>query len=142
MAAFNVDQATVNGLLQEDLDDWLEWANEPVKPCLVVRLMPAIYSQAGLPDDVQSPEAAERYASEFAKEHRRPGLPRPVPPAVRLFRRGRLLSVRQRSRPRQQAKPAVHEKIGSREVPDTVPGSRHRPAGGRSGSAVGRGKRG
>ncbi len=71
MAALDVDQATVNGLLQEDLDDWLEWANEPVKPCLVVRLMPAIYSQAGLPDDVQSPEAAERYASEFAKEHRR-----------------------------------------------------------------------
>ena len=61
----------MNGLLQEDLDDWLKWANEPVKPYLVVRLMPAIYSQAGLPDEIQSPEAAERYASEFAKERRR-----------------------------------------------------------------------
>ena len=70
MAVLEIDQATVNGLLQEDLEDWLKWANEPVKPYLVVRLMAAIYSQTELPDEIRSAEEAERYASEFAKEHR------------------------------------------------------------------------
>ena len=60
----------MNGLLQEDLEDWLRWANEPIRPYLVVRLMAAIYSQADLPDEVRSVEEAERYASEFAKGHR------------------------------------------------------------------------
>ena len=32
--------------------------------------MPAFYSQAELPDEISSVEEAERYASEFAKEHR------------------------------------------------------------------------
>ena len=70
MAAMEIDQATVNGLLQEDIEEWLTWANEPVKPHLVVRLMSAFYSQGELPDEVKSVEDAERYASEFAKQHR------------------------------------------------------------------------
>ena len=70
MAALDIDQATVNGLLQKDLEDWLRWANEPIRPYLVVRLMAAVYSQAELPDEVRSVEEAERYASEFAKERR------------------------------------------------------------------------
>ena len=65
-----IDQATVNGLLQQDLEDWLKWANEPVRPCLVVRIMAAVYSRAELPDEIRSVEEAERYASEFAMEHR------------------------------------------------------------------------
>ncbi|MGO9109930.1 MAG: hypothetical protein ACLP9L_11915 [Thermoguttaceae bacterium] len=69
-AALDIDQATINSLLQEDLADWLKWANEPIRPYLVVRLMAAIYSQGELPDEVQSVEEAERYASEFAKQHR------------------------------------------------------------------------
>jgi hypothetical protein len=70
MAVLEIDQATVNGLLQEDLEVWLKWANEPIRPYLVVRLMPAIYSQGELPDEIRSAEEAQRYASEFAKEHR------------------------------------------------------------------------
>ena len=70
MLVLDVDQATVNGLLQKDLADWLEWANEPIEPHLVVRLMPAVYSQADLPDEVRSVEDAESYASAFAKGHR------------------------------------------------------------------------
>jgi hypothetical protein len=70
MAVLEIDQTTVNGLFQKDIADWLKWANEPVKPCLVVRLMAAIYSQNELPDNIRSTEEAERYASEFAKEHR------------------------------------------------------------------------
>ena len=70
MAVLEIDQATVNELLQEDLKDWLKWANEPIRPHLVVRLMAAIYSPAELPDEVQSVEEAERYASEFAKQRR------------------------------------------------------------------------
>ena len=70
MAVLEIDQATVNGLLKEDLEDWAKWANEPVKPFLVVRLMPAVYSRAELPDGIGSVEEAERYASEVAKERR------------------------------------------------------------------------
>jgi len=69
-AALEVDQATVNRLLQEDLEEWTKWVNEPIKPYLVVRLMPAFYSQAELPDEIESVEEAERYASEFARERR------------------------------------------------------------------------
>lgn len=70
MAVLEIDQATVNARLQEDLADWLAWANEPIRPYLVVRLLAAIYSHAELPDEVQSAEEAERYASEFAKAHK------------------------------------------------------------------------
>ena len=70
MAVLEIDQATVNEVLQQDLEDWLKWANEPIRPHLVVRLMAAIYSQADIPDEVQSVEEAERYASEFAKGHK------------------------------------------------------------------------
>ena len=69
-AVLEIDEKTVNGLLQEDLADWLKWANEPIKPYLVVRLMPAFYTQGELPDEVRSVEDAERYAGEFAKERR------------------------------------------------------------------------
>ena len=69
-SVLEVDQATVNRLLQEDLEDWIKWVNEPIHPYLVVRLLPAFYSQAELPDEINSVEEAERYASEFAKEHR------------------------------------------------------------------------
>ena len=70
MAVLEIDQATVNERLQEDLADWLKWANETIRPYIVMRLMPAVYSQAELPDEVRSVEDAERYASEFAKERR------------------------------------------------------------------------
>ena len=70
MEALEVDQASVNALLQKDLEDWLRWADEPVSPYLVVRLLPGFYTEAKLPDDVRSVEEAERYASGFAKERR------------------------------------------------------------------------
>jgi len=69
-AVLEIDEKTVNGLLQQDLSDWLKWANEPIRPYIVVRLMAAIYSQAELPAEVQSAEEAERYASDFAKGHK------------------------------------------------------------------------
>ena len=66
----DIDQATVNEFAQKDLAEWTKWANEPIRPYLVVRLMPAVYSRADLPDEVRSVEEAERYASRFAKGHR------------------------------------------------------------------------
>jgi hypothetical protein len=69
-AVLEIDQATVNRLLQEDLADWTKWATEPIRPYLVVRLLAAFYSQAELPDEINSVEEAEQYASDFAKEHR------------------------------------------------------------------------
>jgi hypothetical protein len=72
MAVLDIDQATVNQLAQRDLEDWLKWANEPITPYLVVRLMAAVYSRAELPDEVKSVEEAERYASAVAKQRRLP----------------------------------------------------------------------
>jgi hypothetical protein len=70
MAVLEIDEATVNRLRQKDLEDWTKWANEPIRPYLVVRLMAAVYSQVDLPDEVRSVEEAEQYASGFAKERR------------------------------------------------------------------------
>lgn len=69
--ALQIDQETVSRLVEQDrreqLERWLAWANEPVAPRLVVRLIPGIYSSHRVPAGFTSPEEMERYASEFAE---------------------------------------------------------------------------
>ena len=48
----------------KDYQDWLDWASEPIRPYVVVRLMPAIYQRVQLPDDVLDSQKAEVFASE------------------------------------------------------------------------------
>ena len=69
-AALDVDQATVERLAQEDLREWAAWANEPIRPYLVARAMAAIYCPVQLPDEIQSVEQAQDYASQFARHWR------------------------------------------------------------------------
>lgn len=70
-----VDQATVERLARQDderfLREWSAWANEPIEPYLVVRVIPAIYTHLALPPHVASVEAAENFAAEVARERRK-----------------------------------------------------------------------
>ena len=54
--------------LAEDYQEWLAWANEPIRPYLVVRIMAAVYKHIQLPDDSLEPEAARAFASRSALE--------------------------------------------------------------------------
>lgn len=71
-----VDPATVNQLIEEDrrqfLDAWNRWADEPIQPCVVVRLIPAICQHREIPAEVKTLDQMEQFASEIARnEHKR-----------------------------------------------------------------------
>jgi len=54
--------------INEDYRDWLAWADEPVRPYIVVRLMACVYQRVQLPDEALTEEAAGAFASKVAKE--------------------------------------------------------------------------
>jgi transcriptional regulator with XRE-family HTH domain len=56
--------------LGEDYREWLTWANEPVRPYVVVRYMACVYSRVELPEDALAPEAAKVFASDLARERK------------------------------------------------------------------------
>jgi transcriptional regulator with XRE-family HTH domain len=56
--------------LGEDYRDWLAWANQPVRPHVVLRYLACVYQRIELPDDALDPEAAELFASDLARERR------------------------------------------------------------------------
>ncbi|WP_152054393.1 helix-turn-helix domain-containing protein, partial [Tautonia marina] len=68
--ALEIDHQDVRRMAAEDYRDWLAWANEPVRPYLVLRYMACVYQRIELPDDLLEPEAAEAYASQVAKMKR------------------------------------------------------------------------
>jgi transcriptional regulator with XRE-family HTH domain len=70
-AALEIDQATIDQLANEDRRDWNEWANEPIKPSLVIRLMAAIYVTRNLPTEIQNAKEAIAWAAEVAKDDRK-----------------------------------------------------------------------
>lgn len=70
--ALGIDRETVKRLAEEDrrefVEEWNAWANEPIRPYLVVRLMAAVYNRVELPDDIETPEEAEAYAAAVCKK--------------------------------------------------------------------------
>jgi transcriptional regulator with XRE-family HTH domain len=52
----------------EDYRDWLAWANEPIRPYVVVRILACIYQRVELPDEALSPVAAEAFAADLARD--------------------------------------------------------------------------
>jgi transcriptional regulator with XRE-family HTH domain len=70
--ALGIDWATVEQLAdqdrQEHIQAWNKWADEPVPMELVIRLMPAIYSPRPLPAEITTPEAAEVFACDLARQ--------------------------------------------------------------------------
>jgi transcriptional regulator with XRE-family HTH domain len=69
--ALGIDWATVEELAQQDrqehIEAWTRWADEPVPMRLVVRLMATIYSNCSLPEEISTPEEAEKYACALAR---------------------------------------------------------------------------
>jgi len=72
--ALDIDWATVEALAQQDrkehVEAWTEWADEPVPMKLVLRLIAAVYSTCQLPEEITTPEKAERYACDVARMRR------------------------------------------------------------------------
>lgn len=54
----------------KDYQAWLAWANEAIRPYLVVRLLAAVYQRVKLPDDALEPEAAEAFAADVARQRK------------------------------------------------------------------------
>jgi hypothetical protein len=72
--ALEIDWATVEELgeqdRQEHIEAWNKWADEPVPMKLVIRLMAAIYSNCPFPSEITTPEAAEAFACDQARQRR------------------------------------------------------------------------
>jgi transcriptional regulator with XRE-family HTH domain len=68
--ALGISPDEIRQSLGEDYREWLTWANEPVKPYVVVRYMACVYSRVELPEDALAPEAAEVFASDLARERK------------------------------------------------------------------------
>lgn len=73
--ALEVERSTIERLAEQDrrefFAEWLAWANEPIQPYLVIRLIPAVYSRRPMPPEIMSLEAAEEWASSVAAGCRR-----------------------------------------------------------------------
>ena len=65
--ALDVGPDEVRRLMSEDYRDWLAWAEEPIRPYVVLRYMACVYRRIELPDDALDPGAAEAFASRLAR---------------------------------------------------------------------------
>ena len=71
----DVDEGTIRRLAAEDdrlfLEDWNRWADEPVEPYAVVRMLACVYQHNNLPPEITSTEAAEAFAANLARRWKR-----------------------------------------------------------------------
>lgn len=71
----DIDGQTIERLIDEDrrrfFEEWNAWANEPIRPHLVIRLLAAVYLTKKLPEDIQTVEEAEQYAGGMARHWHR-----------------------------------------------------------------------
>jgi hypothetical protein len=70
-AILEINLEDVRRYAAEDYKEWLDWANEPVRPYIVLRHIACVYQRVELPDDAVAPEAAEAYAARLAREKER-----------------------------------------------------------------------
>jgi transcriptional regulator with XRE-family HTH domain len=70
-SALEICPDQVRALAAEDYREWLAWANEPMRPYVVIRHLACIYQRIELPDDALDPEAAEAFAARLARERNR-----------------------------------------------------------------------
>jgi len=69
-AILEINLEDVRRYAAEDYKEWLAWANEPIRPYLVLRWMACVYQRFELPENARSPEAAEAYAACLARERK------------------------------------------------------------------------
>jgi transcriptional regulator with XRE-family HTH domain len=66
-----VNPDEISRSLAEDYQEWLSWANEPIRPYVVMRLMACVYQQSQLPDDALTIEAAKDHAARLARDSKK-----------------------------------------------------------------------
>ena len=69
-SALEVTPDEIRLAIGEDYRDWLAWANQPIRPYLVLRYLACVYQRIELPDDALEPDAAEQFASDLARERK------------------------------------------------------------------------
>jgi transcriptional regulator with XRE-family HTH domain len=67
VSILEVNPDEVRRTLASDYDEWLSWANVPIRPYMVSRLMPCVYQQSQLPDDALSILAAKAHVGARAE---------------------------------------------------------------------------
>jgi len=65
-----LDPKEVKKAVEQDRRDYEKWLDEPIPMTLVVRLMPAVYADVKVPENL-SPEEAERWACHYARKEKR-----------------------------------------------------------------------
>jgi hypothetical protein len=71
-AVLSIDEPTIQRLMERDwqdfVEEWDEWADQPIQPHLVIRAIPGVFIRQSLPDGMESAGDMERYATGYAKE--------------------------------------------------------------------------
>jgi transcriptional regulator with XRE-family HTH domain len=70
-SALEVTPDEIRRPLSEDYREWLDWANEPMRPYAVIRHLACGYQRIELPDDALDLEAAEAFAARLARGRNR-----------------------------------------------------------------------
>src|SRR6202030_3308201 len=69
-AVLGVDRATIKGLIEKDRRElvarWTEWANQPIAPHLIARLLPGYFMSHPIPEDLTTLDEMETHAAELA----------------------------------------------------------------------------
>jgi transcriptional regulator with XRE-family HTH domain len=70
-AVLEISADDIRRCVEADKAEWVAWADEPIEPHLVARIMCAVYSTKSIPQELQSSQTAmEEFASAFAKERK------------------------------------------------------------------------
>jgi hypothetical protein len=72
----DIYQATIADLIEQDRREffaaWNEWANQPIRPHLIEKVIPGVFAQRQIPDEIlHDTDAMERYASASAIKHQK-----------------------------------------------------------------------
>lgn len=68
-----IDETTIEQLIEQDFQEfqerWNKWADEPIRPHLVIRVIPGFFCTSQIPDEVigGDREGLEQYASDQAR---------------------------------------------------------------------------
>ena len=66
-----IPEGEVDEFLAQARREWERWADEPITPYAVVRLISTVYSRLDIPEDLHGDAAAmERFVADFAKRRR------------------------------------------------------------------------
>lgn len=70
-AVLEISVDDIRRCIEADKAEWEAWADEPIEPHLVARIMCAVYSTKRIPPELQaSRDAMEQFAAEFARERK------------------------------------------------------------------------